>query len=287
MKKLIIILAAVIGLSSLAACGNNDTIVSTNAGNVSKDDLYNEMKDTYGKQVLQQMVYDKILSKHYKVTKKEIDAKINEIKKSVGSDEQFQLALQQNGLTEKQFRDNVRQQLLLTKAETDGVKVSDKEAKDYYNKNKDQLKQIKASHILVKDKKTADSIEKQLKEGKKFSDLAKKYGTDATKDKGGDLGWFKKGAMDADFEKAAFKLKVNEVSSPVKTQFGYHVIKLTGVKDSYNDLKSAAVDAVKQSKSKSQEQVLQSLIKKSDVDVKDKSFKGLFDSPATSTSTGE
>ncbi|VVB66244.1 Foldase protein PrsA [Candidatus Gugararchaeum adminiculabundum] len=87
---------------------------------------------------------------------------------------------------------------------------------------------IRASHILVSNLDEANSVLSELKSGKSFSDLAKKFSSCPSKSQGGDLGFFGKGQMVKEFETAAFALKEGEVSAPVKTQFGYHLIKLTG-----------------------------------------------------------
>jgi len=86
----------------------------------------------------------------------------------------------------------------------------------------------RASHILVKDRRTADEVYKRLKQGGDFSKLAKEYSTCPSKSKGGDLGWFGPGQMVKPFELAVMKLGSGSLSQPVSTQFGYHVIKKTG-----------------------------------------------------------
>ncbi|MCL2760332.1 MAG: peptidylprolyl isomerase [Desulfuromonadales bacterium] len=109
--------------------------------------------------------------------------------------------------------------------------ISDEELKKFYDANKDKFKtgaQIHASHILVQTEQQAQDILAQLKNGASFEDLAKKYSIDGSAQKGGDLGWFGKGAMVPAFEKVAFGLKVGAISNIVKTQFGYHIIKVTG-----------------------------------------------------------
>lgn len=88
----------------------------------------------------------------------------------------------------------------------------------------------KASHILVKDKALAEKLLKQIKAGARFEELAKDFSTCPSKSKGGDLGWYGPGKMVKEFEAAADKLSVNRISPVVKTQFGYHIIKLTGKK---------------------------------------------------------
>ncbi len=110
-------------------------------------------------------------------------------------------------------------------------KVSDEDMKKFYEQNKDKFKsgeQIKASHILVKTEKEAKDILAQLKSGGNFEELAKKYSVDSSSAKGGDLGWFGKGSMVPAFEKAALALKEGQISDVVKSDFGFHIIKLTG-----------------------------------------------------------
>jgi len=143
---------------------------------------------------------------------------------------------------------------------------NEKLIKKYFDSHKDEFthaKEVKASHILIsvnKDKKDADSkkkieeIEKEVKDAD-FAELAKKYSDGPSKAKGGDLGYFKKDAMVKEFSDVAFKLKLNEVSKPVKTKFGYHIIKVTGIKeaysDKYDDVKlSIAKNIIKENKTK-------------------------------------
>ena len=119
---------------------------------------------------------------------------------------------------------------LKKKVETES-QVSDADLQKFYEQNKDKFKtgdQIKASHILVKDEKAAKDILAQIKAGGNFEELAKKNSVDSSASKGGDLGWFGKGSMVPVFEKAAMALKEGQVSDVVKSDFGFHIIKLTG-----------------------------------------------------------
>jgi len=109
--------------------------------------------------------------------------------------------------------------------------VSDADLKKFYDQNIDKFKageQVKASHILVKTEKEAKDILAQIKGGGNFEELAKKHSVDSSSAKGGDLGWFGKGSMVPAFEKAALALKEGQVSDVVKSDFGFHIIKLTG-----------------------------------------------------------
>jgi len=135
----------------------------------------------------------------------------------------------------EEFKKMTLLSLVLKKEIEEKVQVSDEEAGDFYNKNQDKFKkgeEIRASHILVDTEKEAKDILARLKKGEDFAKLAKSLSKDkGSADKGGDLGSFTRGRMVPEFENTAFSLKPGEVSSPLKTQFGYHIIKLTERKE--------------------------------------------------------
>jgi parvulin-like peptidyl-prolyl isomerase len=122
---------------------------------------------------------------------------------------------------------------------TKEVKISQKELKDFYNKNKSKFvspMQLKASHILVKTKQEAIKLIQELKKAKNikatFTKLAKKYSVGPSGANGGELGWFAPKKMVPEFSQAASKLKKGSFTlTPVKTQFGYHIIYLDDKKD--------------------------------------------------------
>ena len=90
---------------------------------------------------------------------------------------------------------------------------------------------VKASHILVKTEDEALKLKEEISNGKDFAQAAKEVSLCPSKQNGGDLGYFTKNQMVKEFEDAAFSMKIGEVSNPVKTQFGYHLIYLTDKKD--------------------------------------------------------
>ena len=107
--------------------------------------------------------------------------------------------------------------------------VTEEELKTEYDAEATKVQQterVRARHILVATEKEATDIEAKIKAGAKFEDLAKQYSLDGSKDYGGDLGYFTAPEMVAEFSKAAFALKVGEVSPPVKSEYGWHVIRL-------------------------------------------------------------
>ncbi len=112
----------------------------------------------------------------------------------------------------------------------DMVDVTEEEKKAYYEENKDEMRSpelFRASHILVDTMDEAVEITDKLNAGALFDELARQYSKDVTASRGGDLGYFSAGQMLPEFEDACMRLKIGEISGPVKTEFGYHIIKLT------------------------------------------------------------
>jgi peptidyl-prolyl cis-trans isomerase C len=131
----------------------------------------------------------------------------------------------------EELKKRVVVEAFLKKKIEDQANISDADLQKFYDQNKDKFNtgdQVRASHILVKSEKEAQDILGQIKKGANFEALAKKNSVDSAGAKGGDLGWFGKGSMIPEFEKVVFSLKEGELSGVVKTQFGYHIIKLTG-----------------------------------------------------------
>jgi foldase protein PrsA len=276
MKKWILALSLASGVLVLGACGQggSDKVVESKSGDITKDELYNAMKEKIGNQALQQLVYEKVLSEKYKITDKELDAKVKELKSQLGP--QFDAALAQYGYkNEDDLKKSMKLGMMQEKAALKDVKVTDKELKDYYDAYKPE---IKARHILVEDEKTAKEVKQKLDAGEKFEDVVKKYSKDtASAQNGGDLGWFGTGQMDPEFEKAAYALKVNEISQPVKSQYGYHIIQKTDEKkkESFDKMKKEIDDKVKSSKLTQDviNKTMEKELKAADVKVDDKDLK--------------
>jgi peptidyl-prolyl cis-trans isomerase C len=109
------------------------------------------------------------------------------------------------------------------------IKVDEKEIENYYEQNNQMFKNpesVKASHILVDSEEKAQEISKEIEDGLSFEAAAEKYSSCPSKSAGGDLGFFTRGQMVPEFENAAFQAEVGQTGKPVKTQFGYHIIKV-------------------------------------------------------------
>ena len=170
------------------------------------------------------------------ITEKQVDARLEQIQKQYfgGDKKKFEAQLKTQGLTEAQVRNDIRSQIVSEKIfeeVTGKVEVTEKQVEEYYNKNKAQYSQPESRevrHILVKTRAKADAIYNQLKGGADFSELAKKNSEDTgSKTNGGKL-TISKGQTVAPFDQTAFLLKKNEISKPVKTEFGFHVIQPIG-----------------------------------------------------------
>ncbi|NKE05643.1 MULTISPECIES: peptidylprolyl isomerase [Mesobacillus] len=291
MKKMIISLTVAAGVMGLGACSNDnadssEVIVESKAGNITKEELYQSMKEKYGEQALQELLYQKVLAENYEVTDKEVEEKVAELKEELG--ENFELVLQQNQLKdEEELKEVLKDQLLMEKAALKDVKVSEEEVKKRYEEYKPE---IKASHILVEDEKTAQEVKKKLDEGAKFEDLAKEYSQDpGSAAQGGDLGFFGPGKMVPEFEEAAYALEVNKISEPVKSQHGYHIIKVTEKKEkkSYEEMKDELEYELKlaQLDSNKIQEVLKRELDAANVKIKDKDLKGAAEFPEAEAQT--
>lgn len=135
------------------------------------------------------------------------------------------------------------------------AEVKDEDIKKFYEENKDAFKQAEsadASHILVEEEDKAREIYEKIKNGGDFEELAREFSTCPSKEKGGDLGTFTRGQMVKEFEDAVFENEVGTITEPVKTQFGYHIIKINKKNParelSFDEVKDKIVEQVKRQK---------------------------------------
>ncbi|QWI73108.1 peptidylprolyl isomerase (plasmid) [Bacillus mycoides] len=270
----ILIGAAMSGVLLLAACGNSENLVTSKSGNLTKEDFNKDLKEQAGKSVLQQVMLEKILVDKYKVSDDEKKKKLDELKKEMGNNFKSYLT-QMKVKNEDELKDKLKTNIAFEKAVK--ASVTEKEIKELYNKPK-----VKASHILVKDENLAKEIKDKLNNGEDFAALAKQYSEDpGSKEKGGELGEFGSGQMDPKFEEAVYKLEVGQVSDPVKTSFGYHIIKLTEKKElkPFDQEKENIRKELEEKRSKDQQwqqKFFKDLFKKADIKISDKDLKDTF-----------
>lgn len=315
-KKLICILAVLLLVTS---CGKvpklkngDEAVVTMKDGDISVEKLYSEMKEKYALDMLITKIDTAILNNVYKTDDEEknyIDKQLETIKYYYetyykSQYKSFQEYLTQNGVeSEDELKENIRLTYKRNKAIKDYVKsiITDKEIEKYYDEK--IFGDISASHILIKpeyDDNASDEEKKQaekkalkeakeviakLKKGEDFAELAKEYSDDSSNSKsGGKLADFNHGQMVEAFEDAAKELKVGSyTTTPVKTEFGYHIILKTAQKDKpalkevKDDIISDLTDEKLKSDSSLEVTALVELRKKHKVEIQDKDIKKLYE----------
>jgi foldase protein PrsA len=240
MSLIIMVLILAIGIFLSLALTKDKAVAKINGEAISKDELYDVMVEQYGAATVEQLISDKIVASEAKkdnvtITDKELNAEVDKLKESYGGEEVFEQMLTTNNTTLEDLKKEIKSYLTLRKLLIPKIEITDEELRTYFDENKDsfgEAEQVKASHILVDDEATAKEVKQKLTDGADFAELAKEYSTDeGTKENGGELGFFARGTMVTEFEDVAFTLPVNENSDPVKTEYGYHIIKVEEKKE--------------------------------------------------------
>ncbi len=167
-------------------------------------------------------------------TDEEVETNFAKLISQFPSQEQFESTLKEMGDSVETVKERLKDDIIL-KSYIEGefyskISIADEDVSGFYKQNEEKFvspKQVKASHILVKEEDKIKEINKKLKSGESFEEIAKENSECPSGQNGGDLGFFGKGKMVPEFETAAFALGLNEVSEPFKTDFGFHIVKVT------------------------------------------------------------
>lgn len=200
---------------------------------LTKSDMLNQIIEDI-------LVVEDAKSKGYAVSDDELKLEFSNLKAQAGMDDEMFIAhLKENGVELEKLLVSLKNKLMIQKmidAELfSSISISEESLKNYYDSNMESFampEQVKAKHILlsIEEGRDADALTQitdilnRYNAGEKFEDLAKKYSKCPSAVNGGDLGYFSKGQMVKEFEEAAFSTKAGEVSGPIRTQFGYHII---------------------------------------------------------------
>lgn len=286
-------LASLLMGASIAACSGGGAVATVNGQPISRSTFDTRLEASpMGRTVLQQLVQETLIEQYAKnnnisVSNAEIDARETQIKANFPSGSWDEM-LKSRGLTEADVRSALREQLILDKALAKDVTITPAQIRDYFNKNRasfDKPEQVSARHILVPNLALANTVEADLKAGQSFSALAKKYSTDpGSKDKGGELGTFRRGQMVPAFDKYAFSAPIGAISPPIKSPFGYHIIQVEsrtpGQKATIASATPQIMDTLRQQQEAPLIQpFLQGLQQKATIVVNDPQFAGLFATP--------
>jgi foldase protein PrsA len=279
---------------SLAACASGGTVATVNGQPISQAAFQARLEASpIARQVLQQMVQDTLIDQYAKnnnisVSDADVAAREDQLKANFPAGSWNEM-LKARGLTEDDVRSALREQLILDKALSKDVTITPAQIQAYFNKNHaafDKPEQVTARHILVPNLATANKVEAALKGGGNFAALAKQYSIDpGSKDKGGDLGTFRRGQMVPAFDKVAFSEPIDAISAPVKSPFGYHIIQVTARDPGQKATLASATDRITDMLRQQQESpliqpFLQNLQQKANIQVTDARFADLFPPPA-------
>lgn len=233
-----------------------------------------------------EMLYLEAKSNDIEVSEDEIEEEyettMSSITQSFGMTEDEYL--KEFDLTEDYIKKDLEKELIAVKYMGKVTDVTEEEAKNYYDKNKDEFFEVRGSHILIKTtddegnelsddekakrKEKAQKILKKAKAGEDFAALAEEYSEDTSSTNGGDLGFFKKGDMVESFENAIFSLEDNQIYDEiVETDYGYHIIKKTG--EQYSSFEDEKEDLISQLSYNKQNTLLDDLEAKYEIEIKE------------------
>jgi foldase protein PrsA len=284
-------------LPTLVGCAAEDkTMVSVNGEKITKGQLDNRLEGQAGKSTLQQMVDTNLVLQYGKsqgitVSDKEIQDQLAQLEQRFPPG-QFETILKNQGLTMDDAKNIERVQIIVKKAVDKQIVVSDAQVADFYNKNKslyNTAAQVRARHILVKTKPEAEAIEAQLRSGANFATLAQKDSIDpGSKAAGGELGWFGATQMVKPFSDAAFSLGVGQISQPVQTPFGWHIIQVEEKRPAHIASLAEAAPKIRAQLMQQQEAAqsgpwIEQLRQKANIQIYDDRFNPLFPPSTTGT----
>lgn len=264
-RRILIIMSLAAIAVALAGCGGlaMNAVAEVNGKVITKEDLdqaIDEYRQQYGEEqvpaegtqeytdfekgILKRLVDEEILwfeadKMDINVTADEVDAELEKAKAQAGGEEELQSILDENNITMDSFKESVRKSLLFQKiypeVTKDAAEVTDEQAKAYYDANPDQFvapEMRTVSHILVKTPEEAQAVEQRLAAGEDFATVAREVSTDTgSKDNGGSLGQVPSegSGFVPEFEAVMNQLQPGEISEPVQSQYGYHIIKVDAI----------------------------------------------------------
>ncbi|KMK75681.1 peptidylprolyl isomerase [Alkalihalobacillus pseudalcaliphilus] len=293
MKKYILSAVGLAAFAMLAACTNDDTanddtvVVVVNGTEITEGEFVELLKERYGEMTLTELVQLKAIHDQREnsgITQEEIDEELEYLKtnfQAESDEELLELVAAQNGIavdTIEEFVDGyIIPPLIIDALAKKDVEVTEEDKQAYYEENQNLYgEQIEASHILVTEEEEAEEVLQLLNDGGDFAELAQEYSIDGSASRGGELGYFAYERMVPEFSEAAFALEVGETSGLVESEYGFHIIKVTGKKTSYEDFEEEIQNTLEAQQARSGPEVLQEILADADIDVKDSRFTDLF-----------
>jgi foldase protein PrsA len=218
-----------------AKADEGDPVIAVvNGEEISRQSFVDKLEDAAGMGVLAQMIGETLISQAAReagisVEPPRVKAEIAKLRAELGPS--FESVLAQYGMTEQDLAESVELSLLVFDLSTAHVSLTEEDLRRYFEEHRaeyEEPEQVRASHILVETEEEAREVQRLLSEGADFAELAREWSIDrGSSVRGGDLGFFARGAMVRAFEDTAFSLAPGQISEPVQTEYGYHIVHVT------------------------------------------------------------
>lgn len=246
---------AVVLFLSFVFFQNKEVVATVNGEAITKEELTEILLDMYGLEALDTLIMDMMIRQEIEkneieVSEEELALEIEEYMASYGGKEAFHQLLDTNGITIEQFENDVKLHLAMDKLLESRITVTNEELGEFFDVNKSFFaieEQVNVRHILVEDEATAQEVLEKLSTGMAFVDVAMEYSTDeGTAHFGGELGFIRRGEMVPPFEDAAFNLGEGEISEPVESEFGFHIIQVQERQEAHEPVLEDHLEEVEQ-----------------------------------------
>jgi len=299
-KRKFALAACITGAIALTACNDdgdadNDSgeeIANIDGTTLTEEELTNELKNEYGPQLFNQMIQDTILREQAEdldIGEEEVDAELEDMREQMGVEDdeqllemlQMQLQIPVDSIDELK-EDFLLPQVVIQELSTAEVDISEEDKEEYYEENEEELTEVEVRHILVEDEETAEEVLNELEDDMSFEDAVEEYSEDtASVPEGGNVGTFPQEGhqMDENFAEAAFELDVGEISDPVESQMGYHIIEVLDRNESYEELEEEIESRITQEQAKMPEEVIQELMEDADIEITDSDYEDWLQEP--------
>lgn len=257
---ILFVAVVVLGALLIRSQQQDSSVVATVNGEVlTRDDLYAVMYEMVGSDALEELITKRLLFQEAErlgitVSEEEVAAELQVVidQDFQGSEEVFKNVLEYHGITYENYRERVHFSILLRAVALSIIDYSADDTFKFYEENRHLFMlpdEVEANHILVETEQEAQYIVTLLEDGADFAELARQYSLDlGNKDQGGYLGYFGRGVMVEEFEDTVFSLQVGEISDPVQTDFGYHIIQLLDFREAgearYEDVRADIEDVL-------------------------------------------
>lgn len=265
LRRILIIMSLLVVAAAWAGCGGlpKSAVAEVNGKVITQEDLdqaIEQARQSYGetsvpaegtqeykdfeKQIVKRLVDEQIVwfeaeNMGITVTAEEVESELEKAEMQAGGEEQLQDILDQSNITLDRFKESLRDNLMFQKlfpeVTKDAPEVTDEQARDFYDENPEQFQapeQRTVSHILVKTPEEAQAVKQRLASGEDFATVAREVSTDpGSKDNGGSLGQVPSegSGFVPEFEAAMNQLQPGQISDPVQSQLGYHIIKVESI----------------------------------------------------------